>query len=342
MEKFIYSRGKYIKTAGILIPAVSLVLALVYFLFVNNGNHTSLGMNIIHSIIMTSGIWLGCTVIISYLWTKIPWEHQPFKRLVIEILLITTYTVLFGMFVFWIGKEKGMISPEYTNLGNDIIITLLITFFITAIHESVFFYQQWKYNFSRSVRLEKDSIEARYESLKTQVNPHFLFNSLNSLTNMVADNEAATEYISNLSDFMRYILGSRDKELVLVREEVDMLKKYIDIQQSRFGDNLLTDFNLSSSYYHFSIPPLVLQMLYENCIKHNIISTEKPLNISIFVENEYIVISNNLQLKQPGTSTGQGLKNIIERYRYFTSKEVKIAADNKHFTVKVPLLIVAS
>ncbi|MFB6340092.1 sensor histidine kinase [Saccharicrinis sp. FJH62] len=342
MDKFMYNRRRYIRTTAILIPGVSLILALVYFLFIDNGNNANLGSNIIHSIIMTSGIWLGCTVIISYLWAKIPWEHHPFKRLIIEIILITSYTVLFGIFVLWIGKQRGLISPEYKNLGSDIAITLLITFFITAIHESVFFYQQWKYNFSRSVRLEKDSIEARYETLKTQINPHFLFNSLNSLANMVSENEQATDYISNLSDFLRYILSSRDKELVLVREEIEILRKYADLQQSRFGENLHTDLQIDAAFYHYSIPPLVLQMLYENCIKHNIISSENPLEIRIFTNDNYIVVTNNLQYRSTVTSTGQGLRNITERYRYFTTKEVIIEQTKKQFSVKVPLLIVKS
>ena len=158
----------------------------------------------------------------------------------------------------------------------EIFTTILITFFITSIHESIFFYQQWKYNFSKSVRLEKDNIEARYEALRAQINPHFLFNSLNSLTTMVEDNKPVVEYIQNLSDLLRYMLKSGEKELVLLRDEITILNSYISLQQMRFPETLKIKVDVAESFYHFAVPPLVLQMLVENCLKHNIISKDKP------------------------------------------------------------------
>ena len=109
--------------------------------------------------------------------------------------------------------------PPEEDLYLSILITNLITIIITGIHEAVEFYRQWKYNFSKSVRLEKDNIEARYEMLRNQINPHFLFNSLNSLVALVEDNKQAVSYIENLSGFLRYMLKSRDRQVVLLREE---------------------------------------------------------------------------------------------------------------------------
>ncbi|MCK4853844.1 MAG: histidine kinase, partial [Bacteroidales bacterium] len=209
---------------------------------------------------------------------------------------------------------------------------------ITAIHELIFFYKQWKHNFSKSIRLEKDNIQAKYETLKTQINPHFLFNSLNSLTNLVDDNEKAVTYISDLSEFLRYMLSSRDKELVLVREEINLLKKYIHLQQSRFKTNLSITVDVPESFYHFAIPPLVLQMLVENSIKHNIISRDKPLKVSVRAGNKSLVVENNLQKKSGISSTGQGLRNITERYRLFTTREVEITETSAIFKVAIPLL----
>lgn len=215
---------------------------------------------------------------------------------------------------------------------------MLITYLITAIHELVFFYKQWKHNFSKSIRLEKDNIQAKYETLKTQINPHFLFNSLNSLTNLVDENEAAVRYITDLSDFFRYMLGSRDKELVLVREEINLLKKYIHLQQSRFKTNLSIAVDVPESFYHYAISPLVLQMLVENSIKHNIISRDKPLKVSVRTGDESLVVENNLQKKSGISSTGQGLRNITERYRHFTTREVEITETSAIFKVAIPLL----
>lgn len=340
MAHILFNRRKYYKNLSILIPLVAIIVVVLYLLMEGFKGQNVLIFNIVHSIIMTAGIWLGCTIIVSYMWVKVPWEHSPLKRLLIEVPAIIVYTMIFSGSLFYMEYKMGYHNLESIDFGKEIFITLLITLLVTSIHESVFFYKQWKYNFSRSVRLQKDSIEAKYESLKTQINPHFLFNSLNSLTNIVADNEKAIAYISDLSDFLRYILRSKEKELVLVRDEIKMLAKYIALQKSRFGTNLIIKNIVSESKYHYSMPPLVLQMLFENCIKHNIISQEKPLTVSIYNDDEYIYVKNKIQIKTGVTSTGHGLNNITERYRYFSDREVKIEQKEEHFIVRVPLLII--
>lgn len=290
-----------------------------------------------HGLIMTAGIWTGCLVIVQYLWHKFPWEFYPVKHLIWEMVLITAWTILFSYTLFTIERwTKIFVHVE--DLFMEAFVTLLITYLITAIHELVYFYKQWKHHFSKSVRLEKDNIQAKYETLKTQINPHFLFNSLNSLTNLVDENEEAIKYIGDLSDFFRYMLSSRDKELVLVREEINLLKKYIHLQESRFKNNLDIVVDVPESFYHYAIPPLVLQMLVENSIKHNIISRDKPLKVSIRTEGERLIVENNLQKKSGITSTGQGLRNISERYKFFTVSDVEITETEAVFKVAIPLL----
>ena len=190
-----------------------------------------------HGLVMTAGIWLGCMTIVGILWRKFPWKFPPVRHLILEVVAITAYTMLFSFAIFSLEIKLGVMEQP-DSLFMDVFATMLITYLITAIHEMVYFYRQWKYNFSRSVRLEKDNIQAKYETLKTQVNPHFLFNSLNSLVSLVDDNEKVVAYIQDLSEFLRYMLASRDKELVLVREEVNLLKRYISLQESRFKNTL--------------------------------------------------------------------------------------------------------
>jgi LytS/YehU family sensor histidine kinase len=139
---------------------------------------------------------------------------------------------------------------------------------------------------------------------------------------------------------LRYVLKSRDRELVLVRDEIQILEKYFNLQKTRFRENLLIDLNVDERFYHFSLPPLVLQMLVENCIKHNVISKEKPLTIKVYAEKEILIIENNLQKKKSELSTYQGLKNIIDRFTFFTSRDVKIIETNDIFKVEIPLLTV--
>ncbi len=331
MNAFKYKTNKYLILLAVIL--VSGICMLLYGWSSTSGALLQFG----HGMIMTACLWGGCMMIVRFLWKKYPWEKRPAQHLLLEIVMILPYTLLVSLGLYAL-EVKLRIFDARGGLLQESIITVLITFLVTAIHESVYFYQQWKYNFSRSVRLEKDSIQAKYESLKTQINPHFLFNSLNSLTTLVDNNEEAVGYISNLSDFFRYMLSSREKELVLLREEVNVLEKYVSLQQSRFKQNLIVKIDVPEKYYHYAIPPLVLQMLVENSIKHNIISKDKPLTITISSGNGSIAVENNLQKKAGVSSTGQGLKNIKERFAFFTSEKVRISETSSSYKISVPLL----
>ncbi len=333
----------YVKNMWFLIPAVSLCISLLYMIGYTYVPLKLKLISIASNIFITTGIWLGCTNIVIFLWKKYPWEIKPVKHLILEIIAILIYTNIFItlydlLVIHYIYKNE----IEYTraDIVEGFIVTNIITFLITAIYEAVFFYKQWKENFSKSARLEKDNIQAKYETLKSQINPHFLFNSLNSLTAIVDENTEAVSYIDNLSEFLRYILKSRDYEIVLVRNELSMLKKYVSLQKSRFKDNLVINIDINEKYYHYSVPPLVLQILVENCVKHNIIGKDAPLKINVFINRETIVVENNFQPRTDVSSTGQGLQNIKDRYKFFTTNEVKVIQTNSFFKVEIPLLLV--
>jgi LytS/YehU family sensor histidine kinase len=286
---------------------------------------------------MTTGLWLGCMSIVSWLWKKYPWEQSPWKHLILETVLILIYTVVFSGTIYLI-EVRLLDFIKSDNIGLEILATILITLLITSIHESIFFYRQWKYNFSKSVRLERDNIEARYEALRAQINPHFLFNSLNSLITIAGNNTEVVNYTQDLSELLRYSPRSGEKELVFLQEEVEILKRYANLQQKRFHPNLSIMIEAPGNCLRMVIPPLVLQMLVENCIKHNVISSEKPLLIEVIADNESVMVTNNLQRKQSEESTGTGLNNIRGRYKFLTTREVVVADDSKSFRVTLPLL----
>ena len=334
---YIMKPNYFNKYLFILIPLVGIIIVGIFLISYGSSITGQTVHLVLHGIVMTAGLWLGCMAIVIFLWKRFPWEQSPFKHLLLEIVLILFYIAVFCTGLYLLEKKFWKLL-EYENLGMQIFITVLITFLITAIHESIFFYQQWKYNFSKSVRLEKDNIEARYDALRAQINPHFLFNSLNSLTTMVEDNKPVVEYIQNLSDLLRYMMKNGEKELVLVRDEISILNSYILLQLKRFPGTLSFHVDVPESYYHFALPPLVLQMLVENSLKHNIISKEKPLNVEIIAGKDTITVSNNLQKKGGVDSTGQGLKNISGRYRFFTSRKVEISENDDTFKVIIPLL----
>ena len=158
------------------------------------------------------------------------------------------------------------------------------------------------------------------------------------MVSLVEDNDKAVDYIQNLSEFLRYLLKGSNKEVVLIREELEMLRKYIHILEIRFGNNLVIDINIPEKFYHFTVPPLVLQILIENALKHNVVSTAHPLHIRIEIVDDYLVVANNIQPRQSTYSTGLGLKNIKMRYSFLTDQKVTVEVYDNQFKVKVPLL----
>jgi len=320
------------------IVGISLIIGLIFSFF--TGKEFSLYNILLPSLFNTVIIWLGSMSIVIFVWNRFPWESMPLKHIVIEIALIMVLLTIFvtGMGVFYSYKRNIPILIGLRLNLVDILFTILITFLIVTIHEAIFFYRQWKFNFSKSIKLEKDNLEASYNALKAQVNPHFLFNSLNSLINLLENNPTAEQYVQDLSDFLRYVLMSNEREVVTLQEEIENLQKYIHLQKLRFQENLQVEINIKPALLQYNIPPLTLQMLVENCIKHNTISIQKPLIVSISDNGKNITVSNNLQRKQVEESTGQGLKNIEGRYRFVVGEPIKIESDEKQFSVTIPLI----
>ncbi len=195
-------------------------------------------------------------------------------------------------------------------------------------------------------KLKNESLSSKFESLKNQINPHFLFNSLNALSSLVhADQDKATQFIQKLSDVYRYVLDHQYDEVVPAKIEVEFAKSYVYLHKIRFGENLQVNFNgINSLKREMTIPPLSLQMLVENCIKHNEISKDFPLTIDISSDDDYLVVKNNLNpLESPKRdSNGVGLGNIINRYSYLSDHEVMIDQTENQFSVSIPLLNVAA
>jgi LytS/YehU family sensor histidine kinase len=189
-------------------------------------------------------------------------------------------------------------------------------------------------------RAKTDNLWAQYELLKQQVNPHFLFNSLNTLRYMVESNDKhAVDFILKLSDFYRSTLESRKMDLIKLTDELKILDSYMYLLKARFEDGIELSIDIDQSYYSTLIPPFTLQLLIENCIKHNTISLDRPLGIRLYSEKEFIIIENKLQPKKvPDTSTGLGLENINNRYIQLLDKKIEILVDETLFTIKLPVI----
>lgn len=190
------------------------------------------------------------------------------------------------------------------------------------------------------ISLEKERIQSQFDTLRNQINPHFLFNSFNTLISTISkDKELAIHYVEQLSDYFRTILEQRDKETIFLKEELALVEQYLFLQKQRFGENLKIEIDIDNRYLETSIPPLTLQLLAENAIKHNIISKSKPLTIQIKSVNGFLSVCNNLQeksTKEP--STGVGLNNIFNRYQILFNASVKIEKNETQYCVKVPII----
>lgn len=323
------------------IPLFAIVAFLVFSKDEFDSDARTAMVGIAGSLLSTLVMWLGVRKIVIFLWNKYPWEKHPIKHLVIEVIAILGYTTLAGLFLFsiWYLYDPILIKKEDVSL--NIFFTLTITFLITSLHEGYFFFMQWKQTLVISEKLEKENIQSQYETLKSQISPHFLFNNLNTLANLIEeDAKLAVEYVQRTADYYRNILNMKNKDLIPLGDELKLIEDYYFLQKKRYGENLNLIINIPDDIKDsIVVAPLTLQMLFENSIKHNIISKDKPLKITIKVKDEYIVVENNLQRRQSEEISNRiGLQNITNRYRFLSSKELVVLQKENTFVVKVPVL----
>lgn len=247
------------------------------------------------SFVRTALLWNGSMFIIQYAIRRYSLFNETARLIVSQVVGLSLFVVLVELGEIYAVENFLKIALVHSEKTALIVGSLLITFMISSIYSSVAFFIQWKENLLRTQALEKANLEARYDTLRNQVNPHFLFNSLNTLLMLVNDNPVASRYVESISEIMRYMLQSRDKEAVLLRDELKIARDYVFIQQSRFGDKLQVEFDVPEKYFHYAIPPLALQMLLENAIKHNVVSKEDPLKVKVYTnENLFLVIENTV------------------------------------------------
>ncbi len=193
---------------------------------------------------------------------------------------------------------------------------------------------------SKAQLLEKEKALMQYESLRQQLNPHFLFNSLTSLNSLITiDPKAASGFLDSLSKIYRYILKSSEREVVPLSDELKFAESFVKLQKTRFGEGFQVHFKVDEEDLHRKIVPVTLQNLIENAIKHNIIDEETPLVVEIFSENGFLVVRNNLQKKNfVESSNGRGLVHLKSFYKYLSDQDIEIEENGKHYTIKIPLV----
>ncbi|MEO1436105.1 MAG: histidine kinase, partial [Bacteroidota bacterium] len=210
-----------------------------------------------------------------------------------------------------------------------------------SIYEGIYFFSQLRRSVTETERLKRANVQAQLDTLKNQVNPHFLFNSLNTLATIIPeDAELSVEFVQKLSKVYRHILEFKDRKIISLEDELDCLRAYQFLLKIRFGDNFRMNIEVDNDLMQRQVVPMSMQILLENAIKHNIISNQRPLQVDVFVEgNARLIMRNNLQKKnQVIDSTQTGLQNIRDRYTLLTQQKVDVIVTDKYFMVSLPLI----
>lgn len=293
-------------------------------------------------------IFNGVGLIMTYLGRKIEKLQNRFlkNRKQLNLLFVLSAILLFALNYLLLVSAKCIIGAQHPFrlvwLGSRTLIAIwLVELVIVGQLQVNSFYHKTIELYKRTSELEKSALRAQYKALQSQLNPHFLFNNLNALISEIEYNPAnAVQFTNNLSNVYRYILHFQDQQLVSLRSELDFLCAYIYLYKVRLGDCLVIDCQIPKSYLDAQIPPLTLQLLAENIIKHNVFYADKPMTIYITVDQkqDYLHVRNNLLPKMDVPSSGKGLQNLSMRYRLLCDKDIIIEKNEFFFTVKVPLL----
>lgn len=297
--------------------------------------------SILENTLYTLVYWEGAWYITTYSRKRFQSFEETKKRIQFQALTIGLYVVSMNFVLCYAVSKLHQVGPfSWEIYWNTLRMSLFVTALITTIYEAQNFFDLWKKANVDTERLKQETLLAQFETLKTQVNPHFLFNSLNTLTAIIPeDPKLAVDFVQKLSSFYRYLLQFRDQALVSVETEVESIEAYLFLQHMRFGESLNWKLHIRQEDKSALIPPLSLQILVENVVKHNTLSRQRPMEIILQSDGKYLEVSNPLQPKrQPEVSTHIGLANISERLRLLGDHTLIIEKSATHFRVKIPLI----
>ncbi len=292
------------------------------------------------SVLFTICDWFIIRTIIILLRKKYPSFKDDSKRLTLLFLAIVSTVLL----VDFLGNRlmSFIFQQNYHNNSPKVILPIIIISAMTmAIYEAIYYHTRLKKSIQEEEQSKQAIVQAQLDALRNQAQPHFFFNTLNTLRDIIDQNskEDAKEFVDKLSDMYRFLLEAGNANLITLRDELKFSKAYIHIQSERFGDNLKLNWNIPEASLDTMIVPMSLQLLLENAIKHNVISKAKPLDVKINIKDDYVVVHNRIQVKSTQLpSTKVGLKNIEKRYALITEKSVEIVDNGNQFSVSLPLL----
>lgn len=328
---------------------VSLATTLIFFfLSTEEKNLENFSLTLFISAMYSFLIGTGNGLINNFLNKKVPWSEATTKRAIlsiVSILIANFILVYFCNYINFVVIQKATTTEAFFSGKYNFINWFMVNvaLLISAFLHAKSFMEELKKSSKKEVveqKLIAKSANAQFESLKNQLDPHFLFNSLNVLSSLIDENPSqAQKFTASMSKIYRYVLEQKDKELVTIEDEIEFAKTYCGLLKTRFEDSVNFIFDVKEDDLRRFVVPLSLQLLLENCIKHNLATSSKPLLIRIFTEGDTLCIENNLQIReQIKESAGIGLANIVQRYSLLTKKNVFIEKSEDYFKVKLPIL----
>ena len=333
MKQYITERN--IRYAGIII--LSLILPKITDLPCS-GMDVEYALAFMHTFIF----WEGDVFIIKFFRKKFTGIDETSKRITFAVISIIIYTVVAKTAIKLFAAYLGWITFDgYHDLYGEFLISFVTTTTIGIFYETHYFFVQWKKEIVAAEKLKNQQLKMELSVLKNQISPHFLFNSLNTLVTLIEEkHENAAKFTEKLSEVYRYILQNKEKELVKLEDELRFAESYLFLLKMRFGDNLHFEKDIKNEQLNKYVPPLTLQILIENAIKHNIVSHAQPLTIQLYShENSRLIIQNTLQKKKyVKDSTRTGLENIKKRYQFISKEKVDIITTESYFMVALPLI----
>jgi len=320
------------------LPKLRLPLIILVSLIISGINYLFIPFSIelmAENLLYTFVLWQG-----NYAFSSVchPFNNdhtQP--RIVVYLVFAAVYSLIVVVLVNFIMLD---LDESFRGYLSEFLVAFGITVFISLVYFSYEYFELFRTSVEEKEALKRAHIENELKVLNHQINPHFLFNSLNTLMSIIPeDSNLALEFTRRFSNVYRYVLQSKNKDLVSLGEEMQFVHSYIFLMKIRHGDNLMADININDKDLLCQVPPLTIQMICENSVKHNTISEAHPLHLKIHIADEMIIIRNNKNkklIKEDGTGTG--LENIEKRYHYLSEKSILIIDEEEYFEVHLPLL----
>lgn len=340
------SKDSYINDIAfrlILVPAFGIIIPLVTGM-INpfNFSNWQIKLSFLYTIGIAAVIWQGNRYLHFSMRSYFDWHNKPVQKILVLLFSVAFYTIPASilLLVGWYNLF-GNGNVNWNIVWESTLIILIAVIFITHVYETVFLVKETESEMIKNEQLERTKAEAELEALKNQIDPHFIFNSLNTLSHLIEEKPAKAKLFNdNLADVYRYILQNKARGLVLLKEEVVFLENYFSLLKIRFEKAVEMKIAIDENEMeHYLIPPISLQILAENVIKHNEFSDAMPLCISITLVNDELIVHNPVRKKNlRKLSSRIGLQNLQERYRLTTSKEIIITEEENDFTVILPVL----